>query len=141
MFRMYAIDMNTSMQACWSLVNCITNQWLLHVVTHATNDVTAYWCQSSTLVSYAWGWTRNQIILYRYLQRVFVHVSRYVKVIKSQVFFRVMITNVVPPFYETRLSNCPSYVSKCKWNNFLYKKQGIVMSAVTVQIVNSCFAV
>ena len=34
MFKMSTISMNTSMQACWPLVNCIINQQLLEASPH-----------------------------------------------------------------------------------------------------------
>jgi len=34
MFKMSTIDTNTSTQACWSLIDCVINQWLLQASPH-----------------------------------------------------------------------------------------------------------
>jgi len=48
MFKMSTIGRNTSMKACWPLVNCVINQATAsNLATHAAGAVAAHQCHES----------------------------------------------------------------------------------------------
>jgi len=87
MFKMSSIVTNTSTQACWPLVTSVISQRLLQASPHMQQMLSQLISvMNVTVTLYYITCEINKHIAY--MQRAFIPISRYIKILKSMMIFQ-----------------------------------------------------